>query len=160
MRLMNELMDRQHQAPWECIYRKEDKNDCKPGKRPKSDQKYFEILCLCLLQAGLNWGSIRKHWKKYKEGFYGFDIHRLSKAQTKDLLKDSRVIKNNKKVEAIIYNARMFIKIKGDHDSFSNFLKSLRYLKNEELLKRLSKQFKHIGTYTAEYFLHSVGYQG
>lgn len=152
-------MNRQHQAPWECVYRKEDKSDCKPGKRPRSDQKYLEILCLCLLQAGLNWGSIRKHWKKYKEGFYGFDIPRLSKARTKDLLKDSHVIKNNKKVEAIIYNARMFIKIEGEHNSFSNFLRSLRHLKNEELFKCLSKQFKHVGPYTAEYFLHSVGYR-
>jgi 3-methyladenine DNA glycosylase Tag len=150
-------MNRQHQAPWECIYAKEDKSDCKPGKKPRSDQKYFEILCLCLLQAGLSWGSIRKHWKKYKEGFYGFDIPQLSKARTKDLLKDSRVIRNKQKVEAIIYNAGMFIKIEGEHGSFSDFLKSLRHLKNEELFKFLSKQFKHVGTYTAEYFLHSVG---
>jgi DNA-3-methyladenine glycosylase I len=151
-------MGKHHQAPWECIYAKEDKSDCKSGRRLRSDQKYFEILCLCLLQAGLNWGSIRKHWEKYKEGFYGFDFRRLSKAQTKDLLKDPRVIKNKKKVEAIIYNAGMFIKIKRDHGSFSNFLKSLRHLKNEKLFKCLSKQFKHIGNYTAEYFLHSVGY--
>jgi len=151
-------MNRQHQAPWECIYRKEDRSDCKPGKRPRSDQKYFEILCLCLLQAGLSWGSIRRHWKKYKEGFCRFDITQLSKARTRDLFKDPRVIKNNKKVEAIIYNAKMFAKIKREHDSFSNFLKSLRYLKNEELFKCLSKRFKHVGTYTAEYFLHAVGY--
>jgi len=152
-------MNRQHQAPWECIYRKEDRSDCKTGKRPRSDQRYFEILCLCLLQAGLGWGSIRRHWKKYKEGFYGFDIRQLSKARAKDLLKDSRVIKNNRKVEAIIHNAKMFIKIEGEYDSFSNFLKSLRHLKNEELFEYLSKQFKHVGTYTAEYFLHSVGYR-
>jgi DNA-3-methyladenine glycosylase I len=152
-------MNRQHEAPWECTYTKEEGSDCKPGKRPKSDQKYFEILCLCLLQAGLNWGLIRKHWKTYKEGFYDFDIRRLSRARAKDLLKDSRVIKNNKKVEAIIHNATIFIKIKREHDSFSNFLKSLRHLKNEELFKCLSKQFRHVGPYTAEYFLHSVGYR-
>src|SRR4030065_2219037 len=98
-------MSNQQQAPWECIYRKEEKNDCRSGKRPRSDQKYFEILCLCLLQAGLNWGWIRKHWQKYKEGFCDLDIHGLSEAQAKELLKDSRVIKNSKKIEAIIYNA-------------------------------------------------------
>ena len=100
-------MNKQHQAPWGCIYRKEEKNNCKPGKRPRADQKYFEILCLCLLQAGLNWGSIRKHWQRYKEGFYGFDILRLSRAKAKELLEDPRVIRNSKKIEAIIREEKL-----------------------------------------------------
>ncbi len=151
-------MNRQHQAPWECIYRKEERSDCKPGKRPRSDQKYFEILCLCLLQAGLNWGSIRKHWKKYKEGFCRFDIDRLSRARASVLLKDPHVIKNSKKVEAIIHNAKEFQKIGREFGSFFNFLKTLTPPRREELFKLLSKKFKHIGAYTVEYYLHSVGY--
>jgi DNA-3-methyladenine glycosylase I len=152
-------MARKHQAPWQCIYRKEEKNDCNPGKRPRSDQKYFEILCLCLLQAGLNWGSIRKYWQKYKEGFYGFDIQRLSKAQPEKLLKNPCVIKNQEKVESVVHNAREFEKIRREYGSFSNFLKSLKNLEGEASPKALSKKFKHIGPYSAEYFLHSVGYR-
>jgi len=151
-------MKNEHQAPWDCVYAKEDKSHCKPGKRLRSDQKYFEILCLCLLQAGLNWGSIRKHWKRHREGFYGFDVRKLSKAKTKELLKDARVIKNRKKVEAIIHNAREFQKLRREFGSFSNFLKTLNPPRREELFKLLSKKFRHIGAYTAEYFLHSVGY--
>ncbi len=149
----------EHRAPWGCIYAKEDKSRCRPGRRPISDQTYFEILCLCLIQAGLNWGSIRKHWQKYKDGFYGFDIQRLSKAQPEQLLKDPRVIKNRKKIEAIIYNTREFEKIKREYGSFSNFLKSFKKSEGEELPKALTKKFKHIGPYTTEYFLHSVGYR-
>jgi DNA-3-methyladenine glycosylase I len=152
-------MARKHQAPWECIYRKEEKSDCEPGKRPRTDQKYFEILCLCLLQAGLGWGSVRKYWQKYKEGFHGFDIRQLSRAQTKELFKDPRVIKNRKKIEAIIYNARGFEKIKREFGSFSNFLRSLRKSGDKELLKALANKFKHVGPYTTKYFLHSVGYE-
>jgi DNA-3-methyladenine glycosylase I len=156
---VDELMARKHQAPWECIYRKEEKSDCQPGKRPRSDQKYFEILCLCVLQAGLGWASIRKYWQKYKEGFYGFDIRQLSKAQTKELLKDPCVIKNRKKIEAIIYNAREFEKINREYGSFSNLLKSFKKSEKEDLPKALTKRFRHIGLYTTEYFLHSVGHQ-
>jgi DNA-3-methyladenine glycosylase I len=151
-------MKNEHRAPWECTYTKEEKSDCKPGKRPRSDQKYFEILCLCLLQAGLNWGLIRKNWQKYREGFLGFDIHRLSKAQTRELLKDPHVIKNSKKVEAIIYNAKEFLRIQKDYGSFSNFLGSLTRMTNEELFQLLKKRFRHVGKYTVEYYLHSVGY--
>jgi DNA-3-methyladenine glycosylase I len=152
-------MGKHHQAPWECVYRKEERSDCKPGKKPESDQKYFEILCLCLIQAGLSWSSIRKHWQKYKEGFYDFDIHRLSKARASVLLKDPRVIKNSKKVEAVIHNAKEFQKTRREFGSFSNFLKTLNGLGREELFKLLSKKFKHIGPYSAEYFLHSAGYR-
>ena len=152
-------MERQHQAPWECIYAKEEESDCKPGRRPRSDQKYFEILCLCLLQAGLSWGFIRKNWRKYRKGFHGFDIYRLSKARTRELLKDPNVIKNRRKVDAILHNAKEFQKIRREFGSFPRLLKSLRELGDQEMLKLLTKRFKHIGSYTAEYFLHSVGYR-
>ena len=151
-------MTKVHRAPWECIYAKEDKSECKPGEEPKSDQEYFEILCLCVLQAGLNWGTIRRNWQRYRNAFFGFDINKLAKAQTEKLIKKPNVIKNRKKVEAIIHNAKEFQKIKEEYGSFRNFLESFRELKNEELFKLLAKRFRHVGIYTAEYFLHSVGY--
>lgn len=43
---------------------KEEKSKCRWGIPPKSDQQYFEILCLCVLQAGLSWGMVRKNWRK------------------------------------------------------------------------------------------------
>jgi hypothetical protein len=49
---------REHTAPWECMYAKEDKSKCKPGKKPKFDKEYFEILCLCILQSGLIYSGI------------------------------------------------------------------------------------------------------
>jgi DNA-3-methyladenine glycosylase I len=82
-----------------------------------------------------------------------------SRARTNELFKNRRVIKNRKKIEAIIYNAREFEKIKREYGSFSNLLKSFTTSEKEELPKSLTKKFKHIGSYTAEYFLHSVGYQ-
>jgi len=151
-------MGEEHQAPWECVYAKEDKSTCKPGKRPNSDQEYFEVLCLCILQAGLSWGVIRKNWPKYREGFYDFDIDRLSKAQTEELLKGPNVIRNSKKVEAIIHNAQEFQRISQEYGSFSNFLGSVRQMPDEELFRLLMKRFRHVGSYTAEYFLHCVGY--
>ncbi len=151
-------MNSEHRAPWECIYAKEDQSSCKPGRKPKSDEEYFEILCLCILQTGLQWGVIRKHWERYREGFYGFDIKRLSEAHMEGVLKKPQVIKNGRKVQAIIDNAKMFQGIRREHGSFSHFLESLRQLTEEEALTVLSKRFKHVGRYTAEYYLHAVGY--
>lgn len=151
-------MSTEHQAPWECVYAKEHRSTCKPGKEPESDQEYFEILCLCVLQAGLNWGSIRKHWPTYREGFEDFDIQRLSQAQVEVLLKAPGVIHNLKKVEALRYNAQVFLRLREKHGSFSGFLRSLKPLPHEDAIQALMKQFQHVGEYTAEYYLHSVGY--
>ena len=154
---MSQFM-KEHKAPWECTYAKEDKSKCKPGNKPKFDQKYFEILCLYILQAGLNWGMVRKNWPKIKQGFYGFNINKLSRATMNELIKRPGVYNNKNKVEAIVANAKEFQKIKQDFGAFSNFLKSLKRLKDKEAIKQLTKQFKHIGEYTAEYYLHCVGY--
>jgi DNA-3-methyladenine glycosylase I len=151
---------RKHRAPWECTFAKEDKSKCEPGISPKSDQEYFEILCLCLLQAGLGWGMIRKNWWKFKQGFYGFNIHRLAKAKKGELLNRDGVIKNRMKVEAIINNAKKFRNIKQDKGSFSNLLKSLKGMEDQEVIKILTQTFAHMAKYTGEYYLHSGGYWG
>ncbi len=147
-----------HRAPWECVYAKEDRSECMPGEEPKSDQEYFEILCLCILQAGLNWGAVRRNWRKYKQAFFNFEISKLAKAKVEDLIKRPNAIRNRKKIEAIIYNAKEFQKIRIKYGSFRNFLESLKKLSNEEVCRFLAEKFRHIGVYTAEYFLHSVGY--
>ncbi|MBA7502159.1 hypothetical protein ES706_00741 [subsurface metagenome] len=147
-----------HRAPWGCTYAKEDKSKCKSGIPPKSDQEYFEILSLCVLQAGLSWKMVRQNWAKFKHGFYDFNITKLSKMRANELLKEPTVIKNRKKVGAIIYNAKEFQKISKKYSSFSNFLKSLKAMKDKEVFKVLMKRFKHVGEYTAEYYLHCVGY--
>ncbi|MEW6103798.1 MAG: DNA-3-methyladenine glycosylase I [bacterium] len=84
----------EHKAPWECTYAKEDKSKCKAGNKPRSDQEYFEILYLCILQAGLNWGMVRKNWLKIKQGFYNFNINKLSKTTMSELIKRPGVYNN------------------------------------------------------------------
>jgi len=150
---------REHRAPWECTYAKEDKSECKPGKKPKSDQEYFEIICLCILQAGLNWGTVRRIWQRYRKGFYDFNIDRLAKAQSRELMKQPNAIRNMKKIKDIIHNAKEFQKIMKEYGSFSNFLKSLERVENREISRFLMERFKHVGEYTAEYYLHGIGYR-
>jgi len=147
-----------HRAPWECTYAKEDKSECKPGKKPKSDQEYFEILCLCVLQAGLNWGAVRRNWQRYRKGFYNFNIDRLAKAESRELMKQPNSIRNLKKIKDMIYNAKEFQKIEKEYGSFSNFLKSLKRVEDKEVSKSLMKRFKHVREYTAEYYLHCIGH--
>jgi DNA-3-methyladenine glycosylase I len=150
---------RAHSAPWDCVLSKEEEGECRAGGRPSSDQEYFEILCLCLIQAGLNWASIRKHWPKYREGFHGFRLGELSRATADEVLARPGVIRNRRKAEAVVYNAREFEAIAGEHGSFEAFLATLKPLTEAEQVKALTRRFKQVGPETADYFLHSVGFR-
>jgi 3-methyladenine DNA glycosylase Tag len=152
-------MANEHRAPWDCVLAKEDEGVCHPGAPPADDQAYFEILCLCLLQAGLNWGSIRKHWPRYREGFLGFELMRLAEASPEQVLANEGVIKNRRKIEAIIANAREFLVIRREFCAFFGYLASLDQLPERERLKALTRRFKQVGPETADYFLHAVGYR-
>lgn len=147
----------EHRAPWDCVYSKDEGDDCRPGERPASDQGYFEVMCLALLQAGLNWASIRKHWPRYRRGFLGFDVGRLASARAEELMESPDVIRNARKVEAIIHNAREFQEIARAHGSFSAYLDTLRPLPERDRLKSLTRRFKQIGPEAGDYFLHAVG---
>ncbi|MEM3731751.1 MAG: DNA-3-methyladenine glycosylase I [Candidatus Bathyarchaeia archaeon] len=145
-------------APWKCKYPKEAKSVCKSGKKPSCDREYFEILCLCVLQAGLNWRVIRENWQRYRGVFEGFDFERLSVACVDDLICKPNAIRNRRKIEAIIYNANEFKRIVEEYGSFEGFLEELKRKGKGEVLKIFVGRFKHVGIYTAEYFLHSVGF--
>jgi DNA-3-methyladenine glycosylase I len=149
---------RAHSAPWDCVLSKEEEGECRAGARPGSDQGHFEILGLCMLQAGLNWASVRKHWPKYREGFHGFRIGELARATPEELLARPGVIKNRRKVEAIVHNAKEFEKIRAEHGSFAAFLETLKPLPEPEQVKSLTRRLKQVGPETADYFLHSVGF--
>ena len=123
------------------------------GKDPMGNQEYFEILSLCVLQAGLNWKTVRKNWPKIRGGFHNFNIDRLSRASVSDLMRRPGVFQNPRKVAAIIDNAKEFREIIKEYRSFRKFIATLK-----DPIPELRKRFKFIGTYTTEYFLHSIGY--
>ena len=159
MNTNNHTMDyKDHTAPWECTFAKEEKSRCRPGKRPESDKEYFEILSLCVLQAGLGWGMVRKGWPKYKRSFLNFKINLLADADVEVLLGRPGMINNRKKVMAIVNNAKEFQKIVDDHGSFSNFLNLLKQKNDPAAIQEITERFDHLGEHSAEYFLHSVGY--
>lgn len=148
-----------HFAPWECRFPKEDWNICKPGKKPKNDDEYFEILSLMIFQAGFNWKLVREKWKDLKRIFKNFKIRNvagLTSKQQQELLKNPKMIKNERKIQAIVANA-IFLEIIKKFGSFENYLKKLRTLKEKEKIKEIKNRFVGIGDYSAEFFLHSVG---
>jgi len=89
------------------------------------DRVLFEFLILESAQAGLSWISILKRRENYREAFHGFDPERVAKMTQDDveeLIKNEGIIRNRKKIESAIGNARAFLDIQKEYGSFSKYL--------------------------------------
>ena len=144
-----------HRAPWECTFAKEEPSRCLPGKRPRTDHAYFEVLSLCILQAGLSWASVRRSWPRYRSAFFNFDIAKLAHAAPTMLLRRQGALRNPKKVAALVANAQEFERIREQHGTFGRYLRTVK--SDKDACAILQERFRHVGPYTAEFYLHCVG---
>ncbi len=112
-----------------CEWAKDEPNisyhDKEWGIPQHNDQKLFEFLILEGAQAGLSWSTILKRRAGYEKAFSDFDALKVSKYSQKrveKLLKDESIIRNKLKINSAINNAKQFLKIQKEFDSFDNYL--------------------------------------
>ena len=130
------------------------------GRRPESDESYFENLCRVLFQTGLNWAVVEKKWRTIRPAFCNFDVDRIAAFTDVDvqrLLADKGIIRNQYKLHAIIENAKQFQQIRRQYGSFQAYLDSFDKSDHYKVVKALSDRFERIGPTTAALFLFSVG---
>lgn len=105
------------------IYRKY--HDEEWGVPVYDDQKIFEFLILESAQAGLSWITILKRRDGYRKAFANFDptiVATFDEAKIEELMQDTGIIRNRKKIEAAIGNAKAFLKIQQEFGSFSKYI--------------------------------------
>jgi DNA-3-methyladenine glycosylase I len=71
------------------------------------------------------------------------------------LAQDTRVIRNRRKLEAIVSNARAIQDLDKENGSFRNYLQSLGDF--EATLQAMRKDFKFMGPTGVYFFLYAVG---
>ncbi len=102
-----------------------DYHDHEWGVPEYDDQKLFEMLCLEGAQAGLSWHTVLKKRAHYQVVFDQFDAEKIAlydNAKREDLLSDPGIIRNKLKVNAFIVNAQLFLKVKEEFGSFSDYI--------------------------------------
>ncbi len=91
----------------------------------RDDRALFEFLVLEGAQAGLSWSTILKRREGYREAMDGLDPRLLAgwgDQRIETLMSDPRIIRNRRKIESARSNARAFLRLAGDHDSFAGWL--------------------------------------
>jgi len=102
-----------------------DYHDLEWGVPVRDDRKQFEFLILESAQAGLSWLTILKRREGYRRLYEGFDpekVVRFDEARIQTMLQDTGIIKNRKKIESSINNARRFLEIEEKYGTFCNYL--------------------------------------
>ena len=91
----------------------------------RNDLALFELLNLEGAQAGLSWSTVLKKRAHYRLVFDGFKpeiIANYNETKVAALLADPGIIRNRAKVAATILNAKAYLSIKANGQSFSEFL--------------------------------------
>lgn len=92
-------------------------HDTEWGVPIDDDRRFFEKLCLEGFQAGLSWRTILHRRQAFREAFFDFDLERVSVLTTSDvnrLCKNPGIIRNRKKIESAINNARCCLELQHD----------------------------------------------
>ena len=124
---------------------------------PKSMGDYLEVMSKSVFQSGVSWKVVESKWLITQEAFRGFDpqaIAGFSKRDLDELTKDTRIIRNRRKIEAIVGNAVKMLELEKRHGSFRGYLRSHGGF--EETVNDLRKQFRFLSDMGAFQFLYVV----
>ena len=105
----NQLLKKYHDQEW--------------GVPCHNDQKLFEFLSLGTMQAGLSWQTILNKRAALKKALANFDFEKLQffKNRLPQLLANPAIIRNRRKLLAIIHNACLVSKMRHAHQSLSDY---------------------------------------
>ncbi len=161
----NALLKKYHDKEW--------------GTPEHDDQMLFEFLVLEGMQAGLSWNTILQKRGNFRKAFDNFDVKKIveyDEIKVDELLQNKGIIRNRLKVEAAITNAKIFIKVQDEFETFNNYIwsyvnnkpihNSLRNLKDipsttqlsDKISKDLKKRgFKFVGSTIIYAYLQAIG---
>ena len=126
------------------------------------ETKLFEMIVLEGAQAGLSWETILKKRENYRKAFKEFNPKKVAAFTSSDidkLLQNEGIVRNKRKINSAIQNARVFLEIQKEFGSFDKFIwsfvngkplnpkyKTLSEIPvKDELSDRISKELKNRG---------------
>lgn len=128
----------------------EDYHDNEWGVPLHDDNMLFEFLILEGAQAGLSWLTILKKREHYRMVYDGFDpalVAKYGARKIKQLLADPGIVRNRLKVNASVTNAKLFLEVQQEFDSFSNYIWQFT---DGEVIQNRWRSLKNIPATTAE----------
>src|SRR5467141_3800149 len=148
------------------------------GLPQHDDRVLFEFLLLEGAQAGLSWNTILQKRENYRKAFDRFDpakVARYDQRKIDKLLGDAGIVRNRLKVAAAIQNAKAFLAVQKEFQSFDTYIWQFvggkpkknnwgkaaapsRTAESDAMSKDLQvRGFKFVGTTICYAFMQAVG---
>lgn len=89
------------------------------------DRKWFEKILLDSAQAGLSWLTILRKRENYRAAYNQFDyrlVAEYDETKIQELLTNPGIVRNKRKIESSVQNARAFLKIQAEFGSFDAYI--------------------------------------
>lgn len=119
---------------------------------------YLDVMSKSVFQSGMSWKVVQAKWDTTREAFHDFDVERvasMSEAEVDALAQDTRVIRNRRKLNAVVSNAARLLELDAEHDGFRNYLQSQDDF--DATVKMMKKDFKFLGDMGTYVMLYVVG---
>lgn len=100
-------------------------HDLEWGRPVVDDRRLFEKISLEGFQSGLSWLTILRKREAFREAFLAFDpvcVARLGSSDVERLMNDSQIVRNRKKIEATIANARCAVETAREFGSLAAYV--------------------------------------
>lgn len=125
----------------------------------KPDPFFYKKLVKTIHVSGFKVTILRDRWGDIKKAFSNYDIDKVSQYTDEDLEKmmnNPKIIRNRRKLEACIKNAKIMKEISERHGSFGEYLD--RNKNNRQKLKeKLKKRFDFLGNVLVHEYLKEIG---
>jgi hypothetical protein len=125
---------------------------------PRTLADYLEVMSRAVFQPGMSWQVVAAKWPGIKQALHDFDpptLADLTPPALDALMQDRRLIRNRRKLEAIVANAGEMLDLERAHRSFRTYLRSVGGF--DATAAELRKRFRFLGEMGAYYFLYVVG---
>ncbi len=136
-------------------------HDLEYGFPLRDEAALFERLSLEIFQAGLSWLLILKKRPAMVSAFDAFDVDTVAdygEADVRRLLGDAGIIRNRRKVAAIIENARRLKMLRDTHGGVALWLDNHHPRSHADWTRLFRETFCFTGGEVVREFLMSTGY--
>lgn len=130
----NELLIAYHDEEW--------------GVPVHDDRKHFEFIVLESMQAGLSWMTILNKRENFRKAFSNFNVRRIAgydEEKIVELMNNPGIIRNRRKIEAVVHNAARFLEIQKEFRSFDAYI--WEFVNNRQIINKW-KSLKQIPAVT------------
>ncbi|MBK8271039.1 MAG: DNA-3-methyladenine glycosylase I [Planctomycetes bacterium] len=133
------------------------------GKAIPTDAGHLQRIASEIFQCGLSWKIVLVKMPAMKLHFHDFEIEKVARMTAKNVTKlceNPAMIRNARKIEATIHNAKVMRDLAAENGSYVKWLKSLPAKSPDEvaaLYKLFKKTFKFMGPETTKCYFMGCG---